>query len=143
MEVKGIDRVVIAKPVASRPSSTGSLLSGNINSSPPPGKACSEMAVAAIRPKTVRVKPTIYHSPQAENIQASLILSSMKENNFQWIICSDLCYTHYHRSALYLEQLLIFHLMTCPGSKINPPSSNRWQRLSLRKLFLSCSVWLV
>ncbi|KNA16399.1 hypothetical protein SOVF_089450 isoform A [Spinacia oleracea] len=76
MEVKGIDRVVIAKPVASRPSSTGSLLSGNINSSPPPGKACSEMAVAAIRPKTVRVKPTIYHSPQAENIQVGTLFGA-------------------------------------------------------------------
>lgn len=66
MEIKEADRVVIAKPVASRPTcstfkSFSELLAGAINASPP--KACSETAVAAIRPKTVRVKPIVNRAP--------------------------------------------------------------------------------
>ncbi|XP_021762468.1 WRKY transcription factor 44-like [Chenopodium quinoa] len=74
MEVKEIDRVVITKPVASRPSCTGfrsfsKLHSGVVNASPPRTNAISEMAVAAIKPKTVRVKSTINQSPHAKEIQ--------------------------------------------------------------------------
>ncbi|GAB4856757.1 hypothetical protein Ancab_014675 [Ancistrocladus abbreviatus] len=64
MEINEVERVVIAKPVASRPSfscfkSFSDLLAGAINASPSPANGCSEAAVAAIRPKTVRVKPTV------------------------------------------------------------------------------------
>lgn len=67
MEVKEVDRVVIAKPVASRPTcssfkSFSQLLAGAIDDSPSPANGCSEMAVTAIKPKTVRVKPAINHS---------------------------------------------------------------------------------
>jgi len=67
MELKDIDRVIIAKPVASRPICTGfrsfsELLAGAIDASPSSANLCSEMAVAAIRPKTVRVKPAVNHS---------------------------------------------------------------------------------
>ncbi|KAK9289865.1 hypothetical protein L1049_008026 [Liquidambar formosana] len=66
MEIKEAERVVIAKPVATRPTvstfrSFSELLAGAINSSPP--KACSETAVAAIRPKTVRFKPMVNRAP--------------------------------------------------------------------------------
>ncbi|KAF8396652.1 hypothetical protein HHK36_018276 [Tetracentron sinense] len=66
MDVKDADRMVIAKPVPSRPScssfrSFSELLAGAINTSPP--NAYSERAVAAIRPKTVRFKPTVNRVP--------------------------------------------------------------------------------
>ncbi|GAB2272410.1 hypothetical protein Dimus_007235 [Dionaea muscipula] len=75
MEVKDVERVVIAKPVASRPScssykSFSELLAGAINASPSPATACSEAAVAAIRPKTVRVKPTMGWASQGISSQS-------------------------------------------------------------------------
>ncbi|KAJ8899748.1 hypothetical protein K2173_019448 [Erythroxylum novogranatense] len=75
MEIKEPDRVVVAKPVASRPTCSNfrsftELLAGAINASPP--NVCSETTVPAIRPKTVRFKPmanraaTALPSSQAE-----------------------------------------------------------------------------
>lgn len=77
MEVKEADRVVIAKPVASRPSTStfrsfSELLAVAINTSPP--KACSETAAVAhaIRPKTVRVvKPILNHASSVPNVSSS------------------------------------------------------------------------
>ncbi|XP_052175083.1 WRKY transcription factor 44 [Diospyros lotus] len=70
MEVKEAERIVIAKPVPSRPTcstfkSFSELLAGAINSSPspPPSNVCSQTAITAIRPKTVRFKPTGNHAP--------------------------------------------------------------------------------
>ncbi|XP_059667727.1 WRKY transcription factor 44-like [Cornus florida] len=65
MEVKE-EKTVIAKPVASRPTcstfrSFSELLVGAINASP--SNSCPETAVTAIRPKTVRFKPTANHAP--------------------------------------------------------------------------------
>ncbi|XVF55396.1 hypothetical protein PTKIN_Ptkin06aG0033200 [Pterospermum kingtungense] len=75
MEVKEAERIVIAKPVASRPTcsrfkSFSELLAAAINASPP--NACSKNAVPAIRPKTVRFKPTANRAPSA-------LISSKKE----------------------------------------------------------------
>ncbi|XAR69019.1 hypothetical protein NMG60_11000459 [Bertholletia excelsa] len=66
MEVK--DRVVIAKPVPSRPTCSGfrsfsQLLAGAIDS--PPSNACPDAAVTAIRPKTVRFRPVANGAPVA------------------------------------------------------------------------------
>lgn len=66
MEIKEAERVVIAKPVASRPTcsnfrSFSELLAGTLNVSPP--KGCSESIVAAIRPRTVRFKPMVNRAP--------------------------------------------------------------------------------
>ncbi|GAV84194.1 WRKY domain-containing protein [Cephalotus follicularis] len=66
MDVKEAERIVIAKPVASRPScstfkSFSELLAGAINGSPP--NLCAETAVPAIRPKTVRFKPMVNRAP--------------------------------------------------------------------------------
>ncbi|KAL6987484.1 hypothetical protein U1Q18_013232 [Sarracenia purpurea var. burkii] len=66
MEVKKADRIVIAKPVPSRPTcssfrSFSELLAGAINSSP--FNAYSKTSVSAIRPKTVRFKPMINRAP--------------------------------------------------------------------------------
>ncbi|OWM82366.1 hypothetical protein CDL15_Pgr001940 [Punica granatum] len=66
MEIKEAERTVVAKPVASRPSSSSfrsfsELLAGAIDASPSnPG---NEMAVTAIRPKTVRFKSTVNRAP--------------------------------------------------------------------------------
>ncbi|XP_027352052.1 WRKY transcription factor 44 [Abrus precatorius] len=66
MDIKEAERVVIAKPVASRPTcstfkSFSELLAGAINASP--AIASSQTTVSAIRPKTVRFKPTINRPP--------------------------------------------------------------------------------
>lgn len=66
MDVKEAERVVISKPVASRPTcssfrSFSELLAGAIDASP--SNVCSETAVAAIRPKTVRFKPIVNRAP--------------------------------------------------------------------------------
>ncbi|GMH10108.1 hypothetical protein Nepgr_011949 [Nepenthes gracilis] len=75
MEVEEVERVVIAKPVASRPTcssfkSFSELLAGAINTSPSAANGCSEAAVAAIRPKTFRVKPTVNRAPLGISSQA-------------------------------------------------------------------------
>ncbi|KAF9592174.1 hypothetical protein IFM89_012668 [Coptis chinensis] len=62
MEAQDAERTVIAKPVASRPScsslnSFSALLSGSISTTSP--SSFSETAVAAIRPKTVRIKSAV------------------------------------------------------------------------------------
>ncbi|PSS09908.1 WRKY transcription factor [Actinidia chinensis var. chinensis] len=67
MEVNKVERIVIAKPVPSRPTcsnfrSFSELLASAINSSPP-NNECSETAVTAIRPKTLRLKPTANLAP--------------------------------------------------------------------------------
>lgn len=81
MEVKEAERIVIAKPVASKPTcssfkSFSELLAGAINASPP--NACSETAVPAIRPKTVRFKPAVNQAPSAA-------ASSQVSSYFIWI----------------------------------------------------------
>ncbi|KAL8140730.1 hypothetical protein V2J09_006751, partial [Rumex salicifolius] len=65
MEIKEVQKVAIAKPIASKPSfsnfrSFSELLAGAINASPSPANVCKETTMAAaIRPKTVRVKPIL------------------------------------------------------------------------------------
>ncbi|GKV37424.1 hypothetical protein SLEP1_g45455 [Rubroshorea leprosula] len=66
MDIKEAERVVIAKPIASRPTCSSfrsflELLAGAINASPT--NSCSETAVAAIRPKTVWFKPGVSRAP--------------------------------------------------------------------------------
>ncbi|KAJ4977610.1 hypothetical protein NE237_008390 [Protea cynaroides] len=72
MEVKDAEKVVIAKPIASRPCSSfrsfSELLAGAINASPPP--SYSETVVAAIRPKTVRFKPVANHGSGGEVVSS-------------------------------------------------------------------------
>nr|AFD22857.1 WRKY transcription factor [Tamarix androssowii] len=77
MEIKEVvERVAVAKPVASKPSSFSTfksfseLLAGAINAASPSlshlpvNASSSETAVPApIKPKTVRVKPTLNHAP--------------------------------------------------------------------------------
>lgn len=66
MHIKEAERVVIAKPVASRPTcstfkSFSELLAGAINASP--AIPSSQTTVSAIRPKTVRFKPAMNQPP--------------------------------------------------------------------------------
>jgi len=68
MDIKEAERVVIAKPVASRPTcstfkSFSELLAGAINVSP--DIESSQATVSAIRPKTVRFKPAALNHPPA------------------------------------------------------------------------------
>ncbi|RDX88143.1 WRKY transcription factor 44, partial [Mucuna pruriens] len=90
MDIKEAERVVIAKPVASRPScstfrSFSELLASAINTSTT--VASSQTTVSAIRPKTVRFKPAVNHppagfvSPQAETFGAPLGNPSDKTPN--------------------------------------------------------------
>ncbi|KAL2481148.1 WRKY transcription factor 44 [Abeliophyllum distichum] len=65
MEIKEAEKIVIAKPVASRPDfssfrSFTELLAGAIDASP--HNALSETAVAAIKPRTMRFKPAGNHN---------------------------------------------------------------------------------
>ncbi|MBA0596845.1 hypothetical protein Gorai_013651, partial [Gossypium raimondii] len=92
MEVKEAERIVIAKPVASRPTcssfkSFSELLAGAINAAPP--NACSANIVPAIRPKTVRFKPVVNRAPSA-------MVSSQVFPYFNWIAFSlqDLSTSH-------------------------------------------------
>lgn len=80
MDIKEAERVVIAKPVASRPTcstfrSFSELLAGAINASP--AVASSPATVSAIRPKTVRFKPAV-NPPQADTYGAAPSNSSDK-----------------------------------------------------------------
>lgn len=82
MDIKEAERVVIAKPVASRPTCSSfksftELLTGAIEASP--SNVSSETAVPAIRPKTVRFKPMVNH-PVAGLVssQVTLILLNGK-----------------------------------------------------------------
>lgn len=68
MDVEEAERVVVAKPVASRPTcppfrSFSELLAGAINASP--SIESSQATVSAIRPKTVRFKPAVNRPPPA------------------------------------------------------------------------------
>lgn len=87
MEMKESERVIIAKPVASKPSSSkfksfSELLAGAINESPANNNTCSDTAVAAIRPKTVRFKAGANRPPmassQAEPSGAAAVSSSFE-----------------------------------------------------------------
>ncbi|KAF2311988.1 hypothetical protein GH714_027683 [Hevea brasiliensis] len=113
MEIKEAERVVIAKPVASRPTcsnfrSFSELLEGSINGSPP--NVCSETTVAAIRPKTVRFKPMVSRAPaasvssQADLSGTALFSSSDKVSNPD---SKPLLYIN-HRPSLYRRQPFLF-----------------------------------
>lgn len=65
MEVKEVEKIVIAKPVPSRPTrssfkSFSELLTSAINAAP--SNPCHEAPVTAIRPRTVRFKPPVNHA---------------------------------------------------------------------------------
>ncbi|XP_030452369.1 WRKY transcription factor 44-like isoform X2 [Syzygium oleosum] len=92
METKETDRVVIAKPVASRPTSSNfrsfsELLAGAINSSPP--NACTESAAATIRPKTVRFKPVPNRAPTAVNSSQAEVSGTATGNSTDKNLKSD------------------------------------------------------
>lgn len=79
MDIEEAERVVVAKPVASRPTcssykSFSELLAGAINSTPP--IASSQTTISAIRPKTVRFKPATNISPSQANIFGGALSSS-------------------------------------------------------------------
>lgn len=76
MDIEEAERVVVAKPIASRPNcstykSFSELLAGAINASPP--IASSQTTVSAIRPKTVRFKPTL-NLPSAGSVSSQVNL---------------------------------------------------------------------
>lgn len=79
-EMKDSERTVIAKPVASRPSSFNfrsfsKLLAGSIDPSLP-STSTDATAITAIRPKTVRFKPTANRSPPSAAATTSQVLCS-------------------------------------------------------------------
>lgn len=78
MEVKDGERVVIAKPVASRPSSSPSfrtfteLLTDSVTVSPQSN--CHEIVDAAIRPKTLRFNQPVAASVSCPRVSSCLFL---------------------------------------------------------------------
>ncbi|XVF76535.1 hypothetical protein PTKIN_Ptkin13bG0273400 [Pterospermum kingtungense] len=102
MEVKEAERIVIAKPVASRPTcssfnSFSDLVAGAVDASPP--NASPETAVPAIRPKTAElsgtgvssssdkvlkpdVKPTVVFKPQAKLVSKTTVSLLANMGNF-------------------------------------------------------------
>ncbi|KAL1351895.1 hypothetical protein HN51_015774 [Arachis hypogaea] len=91
MDIDEAERVVVAKPVASRPNcstfrSFSELLAGAINASSPQIES-SQATVSAIRPKTVRFKPALNRTPAAsvasqdDIFEAALCDSSHKSPN--------------------------------------------------------------
>lgn len=77
MDVKEAERVVVAKPVASRPTcptfrSFSELLAGAINASPT--IESSQTTVSAIRPKTVRFKPSMNRPPPSGFVSSEVNL---------------------------------------------------------------------
>ncbi|XWS59738.1 hypothetical protein CRYUN_Cryun08bG0147500 [Craigia yunnanensis] len=92
MEVKEAERIVIAKPVASRPTcssfkSFSELLSGAINASPP--NACSENAVPAISLKMDRFKPMVNRAPSAMISSQAELSGIGVSNSFDKVLKSD------------------------------------------------------
>ncbi|XP_058756683.1 WRKY transcription factor 44-like [Vicia villosa] len=81
MDIEEVERVVVAKPVASRPNcstfkSFSELLAGAINANPPIASS-SQTTTSAIRPKTVRFKPPLNLPPsQADIFRGELSNSS-------------------------------------------------------------------
>lgn len=66
MDIEEAERVVVAKPIASRPTcstynSFSELLAGAVNATP--SIASSQTTISAIRPKTVRFKPAVNLTP--------------------------------------------------------------------------------
>ncbi|KAI5585033.1 hypothetical protein BDE02_06G119800 [Populus trichocarpa] len=92
MEIKESERVVIAKPVASRPSysnftSFSELLAGAINTTP--SNVCSGTAVAAIRPKTVRFRPLVNRAPGALVSSQAGLSGTAVSNSFNKVSSTD------------------------------------------------------
>ncbi|KAJ6699091.1 WRKY TRANSCRIPTION FACTOR PROTEIN 1-RELATED [Salix purpurea] len=92
MEIKESERVVIAKPVASRPScsnfrSFSELLAGAINSSP--SDVFPETEVAAIRPKTERFRPMVNRAPGALVSSQAELSGTAVSNSFNKVSSTD------------------------------------------------------
>ncbi|KAJ6362272.1 hypothetical protein OIU78_002639 [Salix suchowensis] len=92
MEIKESERVVIAKPVASRPScsnfrSFSELLAGAINSSP--SDDFPETEVAAIRPKTARFRPMVNRAPGASVSSQAELSGTAVSNSFNKVSSTD------------------------------------------------------
>ncbi|KAJ6746613.1 hypothetical protein OIU74_029150 [Salix koriyanagi] len=93
MEIKESERVVIAKPVASRPScsnfrSFSELLAGAINSSPSDDFA-PDTEVAAIRPKTARFRPMVNRAPGASVSSQAELSGTAVSNSFNKVSSTD------------------------------------------------------
>ncbi|GAU35345.1 hypothetical protein TSUD_337370, partial [Trifolium subterraneum] len=83
MDIEEVERVVVAKPVASRPKcstykSFSELLAGAINDTPP--IVSSQTTISAIRPKTVRFKPTL-NLPHAGSISSQSDMDPKLDTN--------------------------------------------------------------
>ncbi|XP_061965210.1 WRKY transcription factor 44-like [Populus nigra] len=92
MEIKESERMVIAKPVASRPgysnfTSFSELLAGAINTTP--SNVCSGTAVAAIRPKTVRFRPMVNRAPGALVSSQAGLSGTAVSNSFNKVSSTD------------------------------------------------------
>ena len=139
MEIKESERIVVAKPVASRPTcssfrSFSELLAGAINASPP--TPCPETSFAAIRPKTVRFKPVANRAPIGV-VSSQVHLNSWTYLLFSRRACLWSFWCPNNFRLKYLEQKFVIHLIRFWNQTANPLwYTSPWQSLYQRQLFL-------
>ncbi|CAI8614540.1 unnamed protein product [Vicia faba] len=126
MDIEEAERVVVAKPVASRPNcstfkSFSELLAGAINATPPIA-ASSQTTTSAIRPKTVRFKPPLILPPSQTDIFRGELSNSSdmdpKPDTNQSLI--------YKPMAKFVSQTtvsLLANMGICSTSKLQPQQS--------------------
>ena len=157
MDVKESERVVVAKPVPSRPTcppfrSFSELLAGAINASP--SIESSQATVSAIRPKTVRFKPSMNRPPPAGFISSevnfhfhqpetqTLLISGLPESWFP--ICGVFDIFRLTHLTKVLHQTLIKQLFTSLRLSLSPrPLFLFWQIWSVLYAFLNKTMLLM
>ncbi|XP_011004128.1 PREDICTED: WRKY transcription factor 44-like [Populus euphratica] len=134
MEIKESERVVIAKPVASRPSysnftSFSELLAGAINTTP--SNVCSGTAVAAIRPKTVRFRPVVNRAPGALVSSQAELSGTAVSNSFNKVSGTDSKATIIYKPQAKLVSKATVSLLANMGN-FNPNSQQMLQPVETR-----------
>ncbi|KAJ6407366.1 hypothetical protein OIU84_010804 [Salix udensis] len=138
MEIKESERVVIAKPVASRPScsnfrSFSELLAGAmINSSP--SDVCSETEAAAIGPRTARFRPMVNRAPGALVSSQAELSGTAASNSFNEVSSTDSKSTIIYKPQAKLVSKATVSLLANMGSfngnsqQMSQPVETRPQR---------------
>ncbi|KAG5243601.1 WRKY family transcription factor [Salix suchowensis] len=124
MEIKESERVVIAKPVASRPScsnfrSFSELLAGAINSSP--SDDFPETEVAAIRPKTARFRPMVNRAPGASVSSQAELSGTAVSNSFNKVSSTDSKSTIIYKPQAKLVSKATVSVLANMVSRKTPP----------------------
>ncbi|WJX84564.1 hypothetical protein P8452_67130 [Trifolium repens] len=127
MDIEEVERVVVAKPVASRPKcstykSFSELLAGAINDTPP--IVSSQTTISAIRPKTVRFKPTL-NLPHAGSISSQSGMVPKPDTNQSLI---------YKPTAKFVSKTTVSLLANMGICNTNPQQSPQLVETNLQHL---------